>query len=168
MQKISAILLIFALASCGQIINPITTTPAALLGAYDKINKRDTWLERAEKGDVYSQYELANSYCCNNFEGGTDYAESFKWFCEAAKNGYSKAQVEVGKLYEHRKTFPNFEVKQDLEKAYMWYSFAAKRASSQGVRLKKYLEQELNLEQKTRVKDYINNHPDEAKNSCGR
>lgn len=168
MRIFISISLIFLLSSCGgstPLINPFTTVPAALLGAYDKINKRKTWTEYAEKGDVYAQYELGMSYCCKDFEGIVNHKESFKWFCESAKNGYAKAQIELGKLYSGENKFQQIKLPKDDVKSYMWYSFAAKRMNRAGIRLKKALKEKLSEQELQQVKDFMSS-PDEAKSSC--
>ena len=168
MRVIISISLIFLLSSCGggaTIINPFTTVPAALLGAYDKINKRKTWKSYAEKGDVYAQYELGVSYCCKDFEGAVNHRESFRWFCEAAKNGYAKAQIELGMIYGGRKKFDQIDLPQDNIKSYMWYNFAAKRMNRTGIRLKKALQRKLTEEELQQVQELMSN-PDSSKASC--
>lgn len=124
-------------------INFVTTAPALALGAYDTSEKRAKWLEYANKGDVYAQYELAKSYCCNEMEGSIDKAESAKWFCTAAKNGFARAQIEIGKFYEGISTIEGMNYPQDNVKAFAWYSMAARRAVSEGMDRRKELKAKL-------------------------
>ena len=57
-------------------------------------------------------------------------SEAAKWYRASAEQGYSKAQVELGKLYEAGRGLP-----QDRVAAYMWYSLA----EAQGDRYAKVL-----------------------------
>lgn len=122
--------LFLLIAACNPITTPITTAPAVFLGLHENSSKRATWLERANEGDVYSQFELAESFCCRGMEGGIDNKESLKWYCKAAKNGFGKAQTEMGKFYENRRIMEGLNIKQNYARAYMWYSLAAKRGFS--------------------------------------
>ncbi len=123
-----------SITSCNYIINPYTAVPAAMLGIYEKSNKRDKWLDYAEKGDVYAQFELAESYCCRELEGAINNKKSFKWYCTAAKNGYAKAQVEMGKFYENIRKLQGVEIPQDDVKAIMWYGLAARRVNDEAIK----------------------------------
>ncbi len=99
---------------------------------YDTFGKRSRWLEYAKDGDVYAQYELAQSYCCRMEEGKLDGFEALKWWCASAKNGYAKSQVKVGKLYEHQELMKDADVPKDDLRAYAWYKLAKKRGSEEG------------------------------------
>jgi hypothetical protein len=55
----------------------------------------------------------------------TEPTQSLYWLCQAADNGYFKAQVEVGNLYWRGR----LGAKIDLRKAYVWYSLADKSGS---------------------------------------
>lgn len=96
---------------------------------YDTLGKRERWKERAEAGDVYSQYELAQSYCCGIGEGVHDNHEAMKWWCKAGKNGYAKAQIKLGQIYERQEELEALNVKKDLTLAYMWYELAKRRGN---------------------------------------
>jgi len=130
-QCFVVIFLCIYITSCNYIINPYTAVPAAVLGVYEKANKREKWLDYAEKGDIYSQFELAESYCCRDLEGKRNNKESFKWYCIAAKNGYAKAQVEMGKFYENIRKLQGVEIPKDDIKAIMWYGLAARRVNDE-------------------------------------
>ena len=100
----------------------------ALMG-YDTVTKRGRWLERAKSGDVYSQYELAESYCCGVGEGTHNAEEAMKWWCESARNGYALSQLRLGTIYENKQVMVGLPITQDLPKAYMWYKLAARRGN---------------------------------------
>lgn len=132
-------------------VNPITTVPAVILGGYNKMNRRNVWLEYAQEGDVYAQWELANSYCCNDFEGNTNSTEAIKWFCTAAEEGYSKAQVVIGKLYENTLSFDGVTVAKNDINAYIWFELAARRINEDGIQHKKFLKDKLTADDKQRI-----------------
>jgi len=82
-------------------------------------------IEKAEQGDIYSQYDLALMY----FDGkdvpqNIDKASS--WLLEAANRGHLRAQQYVATLYESGKLgFPK-----DKDKAEYWSSLRGRPASS--------------------------------------
>ena len=55
-------------------------------------------LRQAEQGDAKAQYELGEDYYFGN-SAPQDYAESLKWFLQAAEQGHKQAQANVGMLY---------------------------------------------------------------------
>jgi hypothetical protein len=68
---------------------------------------------RAEAGDAEAQLQLYYA------EGRPN--ARLKWLCRAADQGYVTAQVEIGRLY-----WKGLDgLKQDLRRAYVWYSLAA-------------------------------------------
>jgi len=154
---LSVILCCFLISNCSYVINPYTTSAAAILGGYDKLTKRKVWIEYANQGDVYAQWELANSYCCNEFEGGHDYKKAVKWFCTAAENGFSKAQLVIGRLYRNTKKFDNIKIEKDIIKAYIWFSLAARRANVEASENKKELEILLTKEELEQTKQVLDN-----------
>lgn len=128
-------------AGCMQIINPVTTTPAAILGAYEATHRRERWLKFSEQGDVYAQFELAESYRKGMMEGDINGAEAMRWYCEAGKNGYAKAQVMLGKLFEQSETIHGLEVEKDNTRAWMWYALAMRRVNEEARMRRPQLEQ---------------------------
>jgi len=138
-------------------INPYTTSAAALLGGYDKLTKRKVWIEYAEQGDVYAQWELANSYCCNEFEGAHDNKKAVEWFCTAAENGFAKAQLVIGQLYSNAKKFDDIKIEKDNIKAYIWFSLAARRANAEGADNKKEIVQLFTKEELGQTKQILDN-----------
>ncbi len=123
-------------------LTPVTTVPVAMLSAYEKSKRREVWLQYANEGDVYAQYELAQSYCCAPMDGPGDGRESYRWFCAAAKNGYAKAQYALGQLHEQSMTLPGYPIAKEKITAYVWYSVAAKRLHEESRHRKKELERE--------------------------
>jgi len=111
----------------------LTTFPAVLVGAYEMSNKRRVWREYALDGDVYAQYELAESYCCRASEGELNQHLSFQWYCTAAKHGFAKAQLQVGKIYENAVKMEDLMVPKNNVKAYVWYTQAAKRQNLEAI-----------------------------------
>ena len=126
---ITAPLLLLLLTSCGSssVVNPFTSGAAAVLGAYELTQRRDKLEEYANNGDVYSQYELGQSYCCNRREGVLDAMASIEWFCYAARNGHVEAQRVVGDIYAGKMEITDLAITPNYTQAYGWYSLAAKR-----------------------------------------
>jgi TPR repeat protein len=147
-------------------MSAVTTTPAVMVGVYDEMGKRETWLQRAQAGDAYSQYELAESYFSSTSQGKTNVHEAAKWFCEAAKKGNPDAIIELGKLFEGTKKakFLNTnlqndsaalaQVKINKTKALAMYFLADWRASLEGSELRKNLQPQLNNQQIEAAKNY--------------
>jgi TPR repeat protein len=139
MKHFVVLILLFTCVACNPYINPVTTGPAVALGIYEQTQKRDRWHEYAAKGDVYAQFALAESYCCNITDGGRDFAKSFKWYCTAGESGYAKAQVRLGKIYHGVEPLGEHVVVKDNARAYLWYTLAARRANGEAMDLKKDL-----------------------------
>ena len=75
-------------------------------------------IELALKGDPIAQYNLGVTY---TKEGVLqDYVEAIKWYKLSASQGFIKAQVNLGEMYENGQGEA-----QDYVNAYMWYSIAA-------------------------------------------
>lgn len=124
-------------------ISAFTTGAAVAVGIHDSSQKRAVWTKRAEEGDVYSQYELAQSYCCGSLEGEKSPVQAVRWLCVAARNGFAKAQVDLGKLYENRVSYEGLNMKKDQQRAYMWYKLASRRANSEASNLLDKLEKNM-------------------------
>lgn len=125
-----ALLLLCFTSGCGSsatVVNPFTTVPAVLIGGYEKIHKRKVWKEFAQEGDVYAQWELANSYCCSGLEGKRNYPMALHWFCEAAENGHAEAQTKIADFYLHKASLGSLNIIESKVDAYVWYSLAARR-----------------------------------------
>ncbi len=111
--------------------SPFTATPAAVLGVYELSGKRAQWQKYAEGGDVYAMYELGKSYAEEALQGGINGEKAMHWYCQAARNGYVKAQLVMGQLYEGKEKISGLEVTKDYARAMMWYRQAAKRVGQQ-------------------------------------
>lgn len=75
-------------------------------------------IELALKGDPIVQYNLGVTY---TKEGVLqDYVEAIKWYKLSASQGFIKAQVNLGEMYENGQGEA-----QDYVNAYMWYCIAA-------------------------------------------
>lgn len=155
MKKILTILISFFVFSSCTPLSPFTSAPGYTLMAYDYINKRKRLTEYAENGDVYSQYTLGMDYCCGTTLPHKDNARAMKWLCTAAKNGSSKAQLELGKIYENidERDEESAPVKTDLAKAYIWYAVAGDLyVNYEASQLKEALEEKLSAAQIKKVK----------------
>ena len=104
-----------------------------LLGGYEKFQKRKVWKEYAGQGDVYAQWELAESYCCSSLEGGRDYNQALYWYCKAAENGHADAQTKIADLYVGNTTLGPLKIKYSKVDAYVWYSLAARRIHGEAI-----------------------------------
>jgi TPR repeat protein len=104
-----------------------TSAPIYAFMGYDSLKKRGRLEDRASKGDVYAQLELAESYCCEMVEGMIDYELSMHWYCVAAKNGDAKAHLALGEIYEGQKEMGELAIEQDDALAYVWYRAGTER-----------------------------------------
>jgi TPR repeat protein len=120
-----------------------TTAPAVALGMYDSVNKRDNWKSYAKNGDIFALHELGESYCCRPFEGEISFKESVKWFCEGAKAGNAKSQVELGNIFEGIKKTNTSYPKVSDEAALAMYILASDRMSEEGRKLRDETEKRL-------------------------
>src|SRR5476649_1361258 len=66
--------------------------------------RRDTLLTQAASQAPIAQYKLGNSYCCRG--GGPmdnvsvyDNHEATHWYCKAARQGYTPAQMRLAQIY---------------------------------------------------------------------
>lgn len=123
------ILLVLLLTSACQYVLSPAHAPMAVISAYELSHKRANWLKYAEGGDVYAQFELAESYRKGGLEGDVNGKEAMRWYCEAGKHGYAQAQVILGQLYEQKLVIQNFAVAKDNARAWMWYKMAMRRVS---------------------------------------
>lgn len=96
-----------------------------------------TETERLEQaaidGDTEAKYLLGQSYCCGLEEGKND-EKAVAWWCQAAREGHSEAQFELGRLYQMgdltlaaETRYRNVPVKKDNVVALAWYAVAAKQ-----------------------------------------
>jgi len=156
MRKIFLLLICACIISSCNIASSVTAIPAMTLGFFEKKGKRDKWEEYAKKGDVYSQYELAESYCCKPDEGSVKPEKALNWFCTAARNGYAKAQLKIGKLYENADVIEGIFIPRNELLAYTWYSLAARRQNTEAVGRRNGLEPRMSLQQKREVQRILN------------
>lgn len=98
----------------------------ASLATDRKTRDIDSLIEKANNGDVESQFTLGNLYTDRK-----KYKEAFEWFLKAAKLGYDQAQYKVGIFYEH-----GAGIIKDYSEAEKWYLKAASQ---------KHLEAQFNL-----------------------
>ncbi len=133
----------------------MTNIAGAAVAVYETSKKRDRWRDYANQGDVYSQYELAESLCCQPTDGPRNYEESFKWFCFAAKNGHARAQLKLGGVYEGRETLGDLAIQPDRAQSYAWYHFAAKRANSNAAARLEALQQQMTAEEVAQAQQLV-------------
>jgi len=94
---------------------------------YSKREAQKQLEQRAENGDITSQYELGRRY--SNKKNGA--SSAIYWLCRAASQGHTGAQYTLAGLYEHRANqggTPLGGAKQTLDdraSAYYWYTAAA-------------------------------------------
>ncbi len=77
--------------------------------------------QKAENGDAEAQNEMGLAADAEH-----RYADAFKWFQLAAKQGVSKAQVSVGYAYDN-----GLGVQKDQVQAVYWYALAAAQGDPQ-------------------------------------
>lgn len=122
---IAACVALLVLSGCGATIGLDGTVRAYRLD----------WEEAAAEGDKDAQYKLGSSYCCGR--GPTYSTElAIAWLCRAAIQGHVKAQYELANIYANRigSASSSRVVGTDsaeLEKAYMWYTMAARYGHQQ-------------------------------------
>lgn len=106
-----------------------------LAGCSDKEAPKDETAKLAEaatSGDPEAMYLLGQHYCCGLTPGKSD-EKALAWWCQAAREGHSEAQFELGRLYQvedlpmmARSRYEFFRVKKNNVTALAWYSVAAK------------------------------------------
>ncbi len=77
------------------------------------------WLDPAQGGDAEAQYYVATIYE-KGPQGQPDYPLAATWYRKAADNGYSRAAINLGRLYEQ-----GLGVGQSNEEAFKWYARAS-------------------------------------------
>lgn len=86
---------------------------------YDNVVLRES-LSPAERGEAYAQFNLGLVYYRGGLHIQKNYAEAVKWTRRAAEQGFSRAQNNLGVMYEYGEG-----VAQDTVEAYKWYTLAA-------------------------------------------
>ena len=81
--------------------------------------KLQTLIAKAEGGDAHAQNELGVAYEYGERGLQENKEEAFHWFMQAAKQGFTLAQYNVG-IYYH-------SVQQNYEEAFKWYKKAARK-----------------------------------------
>lgn len=168
-SKLKFIILTLLIASCSP-MSAVTTTPAVVMGVYDEVGKREKWQQRAQAGDSYSQFELAESYISSIGQGATNVNLAAKWYCESAKKGNPNAIIELGKLFEGTKKAKFFDTPLESNiqnnaqnknlsfinktKALGLYMMSDWRASLEGSQLKNKLQPQLSPEQVSEAQNY--------------
>lgn len=113
---VGLVLAAFTLSGCGSIKD-----------MYAKREARNELEQRAEDGDVASQYELGRRY--SNKKGSS--SQAIYWLCRAAAQGHTGAQYTLAGLYERRANesqiaaVRNKQTLSDKGSAYFWYTAAA-------------------------------------------
>lgn len=89
---------------------------------YDRANYKSAlavWIVEAETGDPQAQTYVGEIYM-KSPPGKPRYDLAAKWFERAAANGYKRAQINLGYLYEH-----GLGVPKNMDRAVSWYSRAS-------------------------------------------
>ena len=115
-------------------------------------------LKFAENGDVEAQYMLAKNYCCG-LGLFKDNAESLHWYCMAAKQDQADAFYEIGALFENTRGIEGSAVPTDPARAYAFYQLAENRFQKDAAKARKYLEQKMTPEQKTKAAGIVKDWP---------
>jgi len=78
--------------------------------------------QKAEAGDVQSQYDLANMHIHIKDKGSRECDEAIKWYTKAAEQGHADAQNSLGNIYYNGILLPRNKVE-----AAKWYTKAAEQ-----------------------------------------
>ena len=111
---------------------PPSPTPAVVAPAVqtEEELKFNNEKKLAEGGDATAQFSLGLRYSTQTTYfviGSKDDAESAKWFSKAADQGFTNAQIEIGRAYYFGRG-----VVEDKYKAVNWFRKAAEQGSVQG------------------------------------
>ena len=98
-------------------------------------------VQYAEDRSCITQFELGNLFHQGERQN-RDYAQAFKWYQMAAKNGSRQAQHRLGTMYARGQG-----VAQSFAEAYAWCKVAAFQRSVRGKRKLKCLEDKMSLKQ---------------------
>jgi len=90
---------------------------------------RERLLERALKGDVEAQFDLAKDYETGRIGLPQDFSQAQHWYRDAADQGDPFAEASLGILSHFGKG-----VQRDYAQAYMWYERAASHLREGGDR----------------------------------
>lgn len=83
---------------------------------------------KAEAGDAEAQFLLGNFYS-TGFDWPRDYNKALYWYTKSAEQGYVRAQVYLGLVWEKGLG----DIKPDRGKAFHWYSKAAEQGNAQAL-----------------------------------
>lgn len=89
--------------------------------AYDRANYQTSlkvWLDKAKNGDAEAQTYVGEIY--EKRSDNPDYAAAAQWYRKAAEQGFSRAQISLGRLYER-----GLGVAQDSVTSMNWYRKAS-------------------------------------------
>lgn len=123
-------------------------------GVTKDLKEASKWFElSAKKGNKYGQYNLARYY---HFGWGVkkNIRSAVEWYEKAALNGYGKAAIALGEIYEKGETYENIYeqfteydilsraisraiyAKEQYEEAFFWYNVAEHHYNSGGYDIK--------------------------------
>ena len=109
-----------------------------VVGSKDEDDLDNSCLEKANSGDPDSQYEMGEYYLYHD-----NTQEGLKWIEKAAKQGHTKAQLELASTYENG----YYGLEADQEKAIEWYRKAAELGNAEAqIRLAECYVYELGVE----------------------
>jgi hypothetical protein len=130
--------------------SPATRSGSSVLGsvppetgrisASDATSEIDSLRRRAESGNQFSQFELAESYAEGNLVI-QDSAKAVEWYTKAAEQGHVQAQNRLGAMHSSGEG-----VSKDLAKAEYWWRLAAATGSNEARKSLARLEKETSSE----------------------
>ncbi len=126
---------------------------------YHKDEKRRMGLFKASTPEA--QYDLAMTFCCEDVER-RDYEVASRWFCQAAKGGYTKAAARLGDLFRSDKP-PHLEAGKLPDNdilAYAWYSIGARWKDIESIRAKAEMDKKMTIPQIQAASVYVERFPD--------
>lgn len=117
--------------------------------------------QSAINGDTEAQYLLGQSYCCGLEEGKND-EKAVTWWCQAARDGHTQAQFELGRLYQMgdltlaaETRYRSVPVKKDNVVALAWYAVAARNGHTLAKKYEALLYRNLNSVEKQQAYEML-------------
>lgn len=135
---------------------------AAIQGSANVVQgtKRAQYMEAAEAGDAYAQYEVGKSYCCKGV--GFSAQTATEWLCKAAQQGEANAQFELARIYDGdvsrmpspaQKLLTAVREKTSPEHALLWATLAADQGHEEAQKLLAKLNRKAAVADQTRASE---------------
>lgn len=122
-------------------------------------HERSLYIQDAKAGDKIAQYYVAQTYCCG-YSAAHHSDKALFWYCQSAKQDYSRAQYRLGNIFEGDFSFTssirmfNNDL-QDRVKAYAWYAIASEAGYAPALSKAKDLRSHLDTRDINKAAEYI-------------